>query len=77
MPMPAPGGLSPASSDLGLGSMLSDQVAGETEEQRKKRLQQLQQQRFMSPAASSLLGGDGLSGLGAGGSLGGGGFGRY
>jgi hypothetical protein len=44
--------LSPASTDLGLGDALSAQVAGETEEQRKKRMAQLQQQQQMGPAGS-------------------------
>lgn len=50
-----------AASDLGLGDMLSQQVAGETEEQRKKRMAQMQQEKSMSPAAMSLLGGYGGS----------------
>jgi hypothetical protein len=49
-----------ASFDLGLGGQLSDQVAGETEEERKKRLAALRA-RGMDPAnpglgASSALG---------------------
>jgi len=53
MPMPQnSAGLSPASSDLGLGGQLSQQVAGETEEQRKKRMQQTQQLQQMGPAGS-------------------------
>ncbi len=63
--------LSPASTDLGLGSLLTDQVAGETEEQRKKRMQELQQQKLMGPAGSpatlALFGG-GMGAGGAGGS---------
>jgi hypothetical protein len=43
-----------ASADLGLGTDLANQVNSETEEQRKKRLAQMQQQ--MSPGAQSLLG---------------------
>lgn len=38
--------------DLGLGDMLSQQVQGETEEQRKKRLAQIQQQQALGPAGS-------------------------
>lgn len=59
----------PASTDLGLGSMLSDQVADETDEQKKKRLAQAAQSRLlgMVPGASAL-------GLGSGA---GGGFGSY
>lgn len=45
-------GLSPASADLGLGDMLAQQAAGETEEQRKKRMAQLQQQQQLGPAGS-------------------------
>lgn len=57
-----PGGLSPASSDLGLGSMLSSQVAGETAEQRKKRMAQMASQ---TPAQAGLFGSTGgLGGLG-------------
>lgn len=65
MPMPAMStlGLSPAGSDLGLGDMLADQVAGETEEQRKRRMQELQQRRLMGPAGTpatlALFGGAG------------------
>lgn len=69
MPLPSTGmstGVSPAVNDLGLGGMLSDQVAGETEEQRKKRLQEMQQRAMMGPAGTpatmALFGG----GLGAG-----------
>lgn len=55
-----PGGISPAGTDLGLGTMLTDQVVGETEEQRKKRMQEQQQQAMgASPAALSLFGGMG------------------
>lgn len=45
-------GLSPASNDLGLGDMLSQQVQGETEEQRKKRMAQMQQQQQLGPSGS-------------------------
>lgn len=48
-------GLSPASADLGLGGMLADQVKGETDEMRKKRLQQ-QQIGQMGAANMSLFG---------------------
>lgn len=62
----SPNGLSPAGSDLGLGSMLQEQVAGETEEQRKKRMLQMQERQAMGPAGSpatlALFGG--LGGLG-------------
>jgi hypothetical protein len=49
--------LSGAVNDLGLGDMLGQQVANETDEQRRKRLAQMQQDKNMSPAAISLLGG--------------------
>jgi hypothetical protein len=53
MPLPANSeGLSPASTDLGLGNMLSQQVAGETEEQRKKRMAMLQQNQALGPTGS-------------------------
>lgn len=52
-----------AVSDLGLGDMLGQQVAGETEEERKKRLLGMQEQGKASgsPAAMQLLGGAGGS----------------
>lgn len=43
---------SPASMALGLGDMLAQQVAGETEEQRKKRMGELQQRQQLGPAGS-------------------------
>jgi hypothetical protein len=49
--------LTGAAGDLGLGDMLGQQVASETEEQRKKRMAQMAQDKSMSPAAISLLGG--------------------
>ncbi len=49
---PATGIMSPSATDLGLGSDLAQQVKDETEEQRKKRMQQ----QAMSPGAMSLLG---------------------
>jgi hypothetical protein len=52
-----------AANDLGLGGQLAGQVSGETEEQRKKRMAQMQQQQLLGPAGSmavtSLLGGIG------------------
>jgi hypothetical protein len=49
---------SPAGQALGLGNSLSQQLADETEEQRKKRLQLQQQQMALGPAAMTLgLGG--------------------
>lgn len=65
MPLPKPSaGLSPAVNDLGLGDMLGQQVAGETEEMRKKRMQQAQERALMGPAGSpatlALFGGMGV-----------------
>lgn len=49
-----------AVTDLGLGGQLSQQVADETDEQRKKRLAQMQQSALLGPSGSmavtSLLG---------------------
>lgn len=53
MTLPAnSGGLSPASADLGLGDMLSQQVASETEEQRRKRMLEAQQRQQLGPTGS-------------------------
>jgi hypothetical protein len=53
-------GMSPASMDLGLGGGLQQQVSGETEEERKRRMAQLQQAQMLGPSGSmavtSLLG---------------------
>lgn len=61
-------GLSPAGADLGLGDQLADQVAGETEEQRKKRMAELQQRQMLGPdgsmAVTSLFGRRGTAGGG-------------
>jgi hypothetical protein len=61
-------GLSPASADLGLGGALSQQVQNETEEERKKRMAQIQQQQALGPAGSlsvtSLFGPGGTPGAG-------------
>lgn len=62
MPLPAnSSGLTGAAADLGLGGMLADQVAGETEEQRKKRMQMMQERQMTGPGGSlatlSLYGG--------------------
>lgn len=58
-----------AVADLGLGGQLSQQVAGETDEERKKRLAQIQQQQSLGPAGSlavtSLFGPRGMPGAGA------------
>jgi hypothetical protein len=52
-PMPARiASLSPAVADLGLGGMLGEQVSDETEEQRKKRMQQIQLNQTMGPQQS-------------------------
>lgn len=54
-------GLTPAVADLGLGDMLGQQVQDETEEMRKKRMQEMQQRSMMgstgSPATLALFGG--------------------
>lgn len=52
MPTPLMPGLSPAGADLGLGDQLAEQVAGETEEQRKKRMAEMQQRQQLGPAGS-------------------------
>ncbi len=43
-----------AVNDLGLGGQLSQQVAGETEEERRKRMAQMQQQRLMGGPSGSM-----------------------
>ncbi len=57
-----------ATADLGLGDMLQQQVAGETEEERKRRLAQMRQAQLMGPAGASavtsLFGMRGASGVG-------------
>jgi len=53
-----------AVADLGLGDQLSQQVAGETEEQRKKRMAAIQQQQSLGPAGSMSV--TSLFGMGAG-----------
>jgi len=50
--MPQPTSLSPGGMDLGLGDMLAQQAQGETEEMRKKRMLQLQEQQSLGPAGS-------------------------
>lgn len=53
MPLPTLSeGMSPAVADLGLGGMLGEQVSDETEEQRKKRMQQIQLNQVMGPEQS-------------------------
>jgi hypothetical protein len=51
MALPSPGGMG-----SGLGDLLSQQVAGETDEERKRRLaqQQAQQRSGLSPLSSAL-----------------------
>lgn len=64
--LPRSQGYSAAVMDLGLGSLLADQVKDETEETRKKRLKETQERSMMGPsgsiAAYSLLGASGGSG---------------
>lgn len=56
MPTPSnPLSASPAASALNLGSALPQQLADETDEQRRRRLQMQQQRMAMGPA-SQLLG---------------------
>lgn len=56
-------GVSSAVQSLGLGGMLENQVASETEEERKRRMKQMQEQSLMgtsgSPATLALFGGSG------------------
>jgi len=65
MALPGTMGLG-VSSDLGLGGQLSQQVQDETDEERKKRMAQMQQQSLLGPAGSlavtSLFGGPGRGG---------------
>lgn len=46
-------GLSPAGMALGLGDALGEQTRELTEEERKKRMQELQQRALMGPAGSA------------------------
>ena len=66
MPGSPTNGGSQAAADLGLGSALTQQVAGETEEERKRRLAREAQMKALGPAASpavmSLFGSGGLQG---------------
>lgn len=59
-------GLSAAAGDLGLGGMLRDQVQNETEEERRKRMGQLQEMQTLgtggSLAVNSLFGSKGMPG---------------
>jgi len=59
--------------DSGLGTMLQDQVAGETEEQRKRRMKEMQQRNMMGGLAGSSLAVQSLFGSSfTGGGIGGG-----
>lgn len=61
-----PPGYSPAAASLGLGGdALSQQANDETEEERKKRIKQIQERGLMggSLATSMLFGGAGAAGL--------------
>ena len=49
--MPMPGSMGVAG-DLGLGDVLGQQVANETDEERKKRMALMQQQQMLGPAGS-------------------------
>lgn len=54
MPLPRqPYSATPALNDLGLGNMLSQQVAGETDEMRKKRMLEMQQRSAMGGLAAT------------------------
>jgi hypothetical protein len=57
--------LSPILSALGYGDQLADQVAGETEEERKKRLLRLQQQGSSGSSLSLVFNAISGSALGA------------
>ena len=62
MPLSRQPPLGQAVADLGLGDMLSLQVADETEEQRRKRMEQMQNRALApagSPATLALFGGMG------------------
>lgn len=66
-PMPLPNSqLSASGVALGLGDLLSEQVAGETEDARKKRMASLTEKQLLGPAGSlavtSLLGPTGGAG---------------
>lgn len=56
-------GLSPAAASLGLGDKLASQVSGETDEQRKKKMADMQAAKLAGPMASlavtSLFGANG------------------
>jgi hypothetical protein len=55
-----------AEGNFGLGGMLRQQVAEDTDEERRRKMRELQQrQQGMSPAGATLFGG--MGGLGIGG----------
>jgi hypothetical protein len=56
--------MSPAVNELGLGDQLNQQVAGETDEERKKRMALMQQQKLIGPSGSMAV--TSLFGMGAG-----------
>lgn len=63
--MPVPNSMVGAAvSDLGLGDLLQQQVAGETDELRKKRISEQQQKQAMGPSGSMAV--TSLFGLGGG-----------
>lgn len=69
--MATPIGMSvPGASSLGLGASLGDQVASETDEERRKRLMAMNQQRLM-PGASAGASSLGLAPTGYSAALGG------
>lgn len=55
-----------AAADLGLGDVLGQQVASETEETRKKRMAQMREREMLGPAGrlavTSIFGGGGMPG---------------
>jgi hypothetical protein len=59
-----------AVNDLGLGGMLREQVSSETEEQRKKRVKEMQDRSLMGSAGGSLATGMLFGGSGGMGGLG-------
>jgi len=50
--MPLPNSYPSAADALGMGDALSQQVAGETEEMRKKRMAEMQQKQQLGPSGS-------------------------
>jgi hypothetical protein len=62
--MAAMKGISPATTDLGLGDQLPQQVQDETEEERKRRALGLSPMLAQSPAVASLFGLGGARGRG-------------